>query len=169
MNNKKHTLLIFVLITCLILILVGFAEKEVTKNKTNSILEQAEYLNEKGYNISKSNGIIDSYVLEKEILNKQPYSNIWGLQKIEVQPYFSKNIDIYSYVVNNHKLYTLGDMNETLVWLIVCENVIVGGYSLPNNSETLYGGVYSIDGLTLEEVTGMDFPTWQKEWQRKYN
>ena len=71
--------------------------------------------------------------------------------------------------MNNHKLDTLGDMDETLVWLNVCENEVVGGYSFPNNSENLYGGVYSIDGLTLEEVTGMDFPTWQKEWQKKYN
>jgi len=169
MRNKKHTLLIFGLVTCLLLTLVGCAEKEITKSKTNIILEQIEYLNGKGYNISKSKGIIDSYVLEKELLSKQLYSNIWGLQDIEIQTYFGKPIDVYSYIVNNHKLDTLGDMDGTLVWLIVCENKIVGGYSLPNNSETLYGGVYSIDGLTLEEVTGMDFPTWQKEWQKKYN
>jgi len=98
-----------------------------------------------------------------------PYSNSWGLQEIEASSYIGKQIDIYSYIVDNHPLDKLGDLNETKLWLMVCENEIIGGYSLQNNSVALYGGVYSLDGLTLEEFTGMDFPTWQEKWQNKYN
>jgi hypothetical protein len=28
--------------------------------------------------------------------------------------------------------------------------------------------VYSIDGKTLEELQSLDYPTWLKKWQEKY-
>lgn len=140
------------------------------KNVSISIVEkQSEYLNENDYNIIKSNGITETYILQKSILTEQPHNIIWGLQNLNPEDYFEKTIDAYSYVVSNHKLDSYGDKEETQLWLLICEKEIIGGYSFPNNTEKLYGGVYSLEGLTLEEVTGMNFQTWSEKWMGKYN
>jgi len=46
---------------------------------------------------------------------------------------------------------------------MVCENKAIGGYSLPD--EDLIGGVYSLEGKTLEEVTGLNYQDWLKKWK----
>jgi len=138
-------------------------------SKSASIVEkQTEYLNDKGYNIVETKGISDNYILEKDILTEQPNNLIWGVQTSEPQNYFGKTIDTYSYIVNNHKLDDSGDKGETQLWLLICEEKIIGGYSFPNNSEPLYGGIYSLEGMTLEEVVGMNFQTWSENWMDKY-
>ncbi len=97
------------------------------------------------------------------------YNWIWGLQTLEPQDYFGKTIDVYSYIANNHKLDGYGDIGETQLWLLICEGKIIGGYSFPDNSEQLYGGVYSLEGITLEEVSGITFQEWSKKWMEKYD
>lgn len=144
------------------------------KNNTNNIesneikSKQNQFLEDKGYKIISSNGVVESYILGSDTLVGPNYGLIWGIQSVTVDDYIGKTIDTYGFIVKNHKLDTIGDKNETLVWLLVCEGEIIGGYSLPNSSEPLYGGVYSIDGETLEEVTGIDFQTWREEWEGKY-
>ena len=169
MTNRIHTLFIIGLLTFLSLTLVGCKDIELPENSSSFAIRQTHFISDKGYNIKETKGLINSYILKRNMLADLPYSNYWGLQEIEASSYIGKQIDIYSYIVDNHPLDTLGDLNETKLWLMVCENEIIGGYSLQNNSVALYGGVYSLDGLTLEEFTGMDFPTLQENWQNKYN
>lgn len=45
---------------------------------------------------------------------------------------------------------------------------VVGGYSFPDSDELLYGGVYAIDGRTMEDVKGLTYPEWIDQWTRKY-
>ena len=49
---------------------------------------------------------------------------------------------------------------------MLCECNIIGGYSYPNADVT--GAFSSIDGKTLEEVTGLSFQQWQDNWKMKY-
>jgi len=45
---------------------------------------------------------------------------------------------------------------------------VIGGYSIPDYQELHMGWVYSIDGETLEEMTGMSYPGWLEEWNKAY-
>lgn len=44
---------------------------------------------------------------------------------------------------------------------------IIGGYSYPN--ENVYGAVSSLEGKSLEEVTGLTFLEWREDWADKYS
>ncbi|NLL05731.1 MAG: hypothetical protein GX270_08090 [Clostridiaceae bacterium] len=49
------------------------------------------------------------------------------------------------------------------------DDKIIGGYSRINFKEVKAGAnIYSIDGRTLEEFTGLDFQTWRESWDKKY-
>lgn len=168
MSVKKNVIVYFVFL-CLVIIF-GYYSKRNIFDKNNVISKQIKYLNEKGYDIVDSNGIMDSFILNKEIIKQQPYSHIFGVQEdINIEKYHNKTIDIYLYTVKGHPLDDKGDMGKTEVFLIVNKEKIIGGYSIPINTMPLLGSVYSIDGKSLEEVTGLDYSTWLKEWEKKYN
>ena len=57
-------------------------------------------------------------------------------------------------------------MDGDNVYVMLCECNIIGGYSYPNADVT--GAFSSIDGKTLEEVTGLSFQQWQDNWKMKY-
>lgn len=50
---------------------------------------------------------------------------------------------------------------------MLSDDKIVGGYSFPD--EKMVGSVYSLDGKTLEEVTGLSFQQWEENWKKKYD
>jgi len=169
MRGKDKKLIIPLMLMIGLLLLFGCNSKNDEENNTISITEkQTEYLNTNNYDIVKSNGITETYILQKNILTEQPHNIIWGVQNLNPQDYLGKTIDVSSYLVSNHKLDSYGDKGQTHLWLLICEEEIIGGYSFPNNTETLYGGIYSLDGMTLEEITGLDFQTWSEDWMNKY-
>jgi len=49
---------------------------------------------------------------------------------------------------------------------MLSEGNVIGGYSCPNDN--VVGACSSIDGKTLEEVTGLSFKEWQNNWKDKY-
>lgn len=49
---------------------------------------------------------------------------------------------------------------------MLSEGNAIGGYSYPNAD--VVGTYSSIDGKTLEEVTGLSFQEWQDNMKRKY-
>ena len=166
--HKKNPSLRLIGLAMVILLLFSACSKseDVIDSSIVPGISQTKYLEDKGYNIIEENGKVSSYTLEKDILLK---TICWGVQTFDIQPYIGKQIDTYSYIVDNHPLDKLGDLNQTKVWLLVCENEIIGGFSLHNTTDTQYGGVYSLDGHTLEEVTGMDYQDWREEWFAKYD
>jgi hypothetical protein len=125
-------------------------------------------LKDKGYSIVLSDGKVGEYVLKKEFLMKLPYSQIWGVQQIDANDYLNKTIESFKFTVRNHPLDNLEGNNDkqTIVWVMVCENKAIGGTSLPD--EDVVGGVYSLEGKTLEEVTGLNYQDWSREWTNKY-
>jgi hypothetical protein len=49
---------------------------------------------------------------------------------------------------------------------MMAESKVIGGYSYPNAK--IYGAISSLDGKTLEEVTGLSYQKWLESWAKKY-
>lgn len=164
--------------------------KNIKSLKGSSILEDAtkifsvkgddeilanKYISNKNYNILSYDGEVDDYTLNKEMLSSEtynlPYIMEWSVQSVDPMDYIGKEIKVYKFTVNNHILdnVELNENKSTFVYVVICADKVIGGYSIPNYSEMVVGdGVYSIDGKTLEEVTGMSFPDWSYNWEKKF-
>jgi hypothetical protein len=141
---------------------------DVQESTIQAKQKASSFLKDKGYSIVSSDGKVEEYVLKKEHLMKLPYSQIWGVQQIDANDYLNKTIESFKFTVRNHPLDNLEGNNDkqTTVRVLVCENKAIGGTSLPD--EDLVGGVYSLEGKTLEEVTGLNYQDWSREWTNKY-
>lgn len=126
------------------------------------------YLIDKGYTIISQEEWASAYVLTKEHLVTQPYMQIWGVLSIESGDYINKPIQSYHFKVKNHPIEHLSTQKEKYVnvWVMMYQNEIIGGHSFPDDS--LYGGAYSLEGKTLEEVTGESYQVWRTNWLEKY-
>jgi hypothetical protein len=49
---------------------------------------------------------------------------------------------------------------------MMTEGDVIGGYSYPDADVS--GAYSSIDGKTLEEVTGLGYREWREKWEKKY-
>ncbi|MEK3910952.1 hypothetical protein [Paenibacillus sp. FSL H7-0331] len=160
--------MLVLLVGLLTLIVIG-CNKEITVDEQTA----AAYVKAQGYTIMKSNGQIDTYTLEKSKIfgpmESTPYQQAWGVQKVEPDPYFGKAITVYGFTVANHPLEKIYHSN-TKVSIILCEGKVIGGTSFPDDNGAMMraGAPYSIDGKTLEEVTGMTFKEWMANWKKKY-
>jgi hypothetical protein len=67
--------------------------------------------------------------------------------------------------VKNHPLEKIYNVN-TNVYALVSDGQVIGGTSFPDGD--FVGGCYSLDGKTLEEVTGLSYQEWCSEWAKKY-
>lgn len=144
-----------------------------TKNLTNDEeLAKADIKN-RGYEIIESKGEIDKYKLDKSKIfggtETIPYQQIWGVQRIKPDEYFEKEIVTYEFIVNNHPLQKVDSSakNGVKVYYMFVDGEIIGGYSYPNAD--VYGAFSSLEGESLEEVTGLTFSKWSEEWINKYS
>lgn len=49
----------------------------------------------------------------------------------------------------------------------MADGEVIGGTSFPlKEGELLMGSAYSLDGMTLEEVTGLTFKEWSDDWKK---
>ncbi len=90
------------------------------------------------------------------------------MQTVEPDKYFGKEIVVYGYTVKNHPMQK-EDRNAkdgVNVYVMLCGGNIIGGYSYPNAD--VVGAFSSLDGKTLEEVTGLSYKEWQDNWKIKY-
>lgn len=161
------------------------SSEEAIKNTDRKVLEKIpvestrdieEYLAGKGYTVLSSPVKVETYKLGKSMLIDFPDQSIWGLQDCEPSDYIGKDIELYKCKVKDHPLDSYkGNINHrTNSWVMVCENNIIGGYSFPDFDDAPpelvpVGGCYSLDGRTLEEVTGIDFQEWREKWVKKYS
>jgi hypothetical protein len=152
------------LIAIMLLILTG-CNKEATGDEKTA----EEYVKIQGYKITSNlhKGKTQKYVLDKDkLLNmSSPYPLMWGIQSVESDKYFGKEITIYGFTVSNHPLKKVFNLN-TNVYILLTDGKVIGGYSFPNAN--MLGAYYSLDGKTLEEVTGLSFKEWKESWQKKY-
>lgn len=153
-----------VIVGLVFLILTGCGKEATGDEKAAE-----QYVEEQGYKITSRKGEIHKYDLDKSKLygstESLPYQQIWSVQNLEPDKYFGKEITIYSFTVNNHPLKNIFKV-ETNVYIMLCEGNVIGGYSFPDAE--MNGGVYSLNGKTLEEVTGMTFKEWTENWKKKY-
>jgi hypothetical protein len=158
--------LIFILIGLVLFTFIG-----CNKNITGDEKIAEEYVKSQGYEITGYKGEVKKYTLEKSKLygstGSIPYQQSWGVQMVEPDKYFGKEITIYGFTIKNHPLETIYKNSKgTNVYIMLSEGKVIGGYSYPNAD--IDGSCYSIDGKTLEEVTGLSFQQWSEEWKKKY-
>jgi hypothetical protein len=150
-------------------------EEKFLSFQTNIINDEKtaeDYVKSKGYEITARKGEVHKYTLEKSRLygaaETIPYQQAWSVQTVEPDKYFGKEIIIYQFIVKNHPLQER-DKNAkdgVNVSIMLSEGKIIGGTSYPN--AIVYGSCSSIDGKTLEEVTGLSFLQWSEKWKKKY-
>lgn len=131
-----------------------------------------DYVKSQGYKINTPIGEIQKYTLEKSKLygaaETVPYQQVWGVQAVEPDKYFGKEIIVYGFTVKKHPLQERDEnaKNGVNIYVMVSEGKTIGGYSYPNANVS--GAFSSIDGKSLEEVTGLSFQQWQDNWKKKY-
>lgn len=157
------------LIAAVLFVSVGCGGNITSDEKTAK-----RFVKSQGYDITDCKGEIYRYTLEKNLLVQEgsaaiPYQQMWGVQTVDPEAYFGKEITIYCFTVSNHPLEALNTTyKSTNVYIMLAENQVIGGYSYPNTDEFLVGGLYSLDGKTLERVTGQSYIQWLKNWNEKY-
>lgn len=138
------------------------------RNEDSDAAEQ--FITEKGYTIVKKEKETYEYTLTKSQLTEMPYIQYWSVQSEASDAYIGKQIRTSKFIVNNHPLDELSDQakKQTVIYLMESGDDVIGGYSIPYYQELHMGGVYSIDGETLEEMTGMSYSGWLAGWNKAY-
>lgn len=143
-----------------------------TPNITGDEKTAEDFVKSQGYTIIARKGEIQKYTLERsklyEGINTLEYQQAWAVQTVEPDKYFGKEIVVYGYTVKNHPMQK-EDRNAkdgVNVYIMLSEGKVIGGYSYPNAD--VDGAFSSLDGKTLEEVTGLSYKEWQDNWKTKY-
>lgn len=144
----------------LLLFLLGCTESnEIPKEQST----MKDFIENKGYQVISYEGLAETYELTKEKITELPYIMYWGLQSVEPAQYFGKTINVEKFLVKNHPL----SEGEVDVYVYEVDGQPIGGTSFPHG-ERLYGGYWSLDGKTLEELQSKSFQDWQADWINKY-
>jgi hypothetical protein len=155
--------LLGIVLVLLFLIITGCNNSSATGDDEGTAVK---YIKNQGYEIITQNGDIQKYTLEKSKLQTMQYQQICGVQKIDTDKYLGKEISTYCFTVEKHPLEKIYKV-KTNIFIMFSNGKLVGGYSFPN--EKLFGVVYSLDGKTVEEVTGLSYEQWRDNWEKKYS
>ncbi|SDJ86934.1 hypothetical protein [Paenibacillus naphthalenovorans] len=143
---------------------------EDDNNKSVDEREVAQYVNSKGYKIISFKGLIHKYNLDKSKLMENAestqYRQAWSVQKVAPENYIGKEISVYASTVSNHPLENKYNVKIN-VYIMMSDGKVVGGYSFPDIAG-MVGSYYSLEGKTMEEVTGMSYKEWNEKWNAKY-
>ncbi|KGE20294.1 hypothetical protein [Paenibacillus wynnii] len=154
-----------ILISLFALIFVGCSRQVASDEKIAK-----QYVKEHGYYVDFPLGEVYSYTLDKSKLfghpESLPFQQAWGVQQAEPDLYFGKKVIIYGFTVSNHPLEKIYHAKSN-VYVMLSEGKVIGGYSFPD-VEGMVGSCYSVDGKTLEEVTGLSYSEWTEQWKKKY-
>lgn len=99
--NKRK--LLFILFTLMTFVFNGCTPQITGDEKT---LE--DFVKSKGYMITARIGLIQKYVLGKNKLyggtETIPYQQLWGVQTVEPDKYFGKEIMVYGFTIKKHPI-----------------------------------------------------------------
>lgn len=178
MKNEqlKESSMIMLLLTLIFLFISG-CTGEAESMLHGEERTAADAIETRGYKILSNLGESEAYVLDREKLMQPPYMNIWSMQEAEPELYFGKTITSYDFVVSGHRLEQMyASVNQSSdyyfhVNIMLSEGEVIGGYSYPvrKDGTLLMGGVYSLDGKSLDEMTGLSYSEWLAEWKKKYS
>lgn len=137
-------------------------------NENDLMVEQ--YVLDRGYTIVQNEGIVHEYILDKKQLVEMPYVQYWSVQDVDPLMYVGEKISTSKFAVSGHPLDENSDYDkpQTTVYVMSSATGIIGGYSYLMHSEMNDGWVYTIDGQTLEQHTGISYSAWLEQWQDKY-
>jgi hypothetical protein len=109
-----------------------------------------KHLESLGYEIisfeSESSIVITEVDLQNEF-NKQ----IWAVQDTEGEDYLHQEMKTVEFKIKNHPLDNMFDRGKTNATVYILDNEVIGGWTFPDSEEPLIGGIYSLDGKTVEE------------------
>lgn len=171
----RNLIILFIslgVILCLAVACVNEAPDSMTTDERIA----ADYVEAQGYKIVGYLGKAEDYVLEREKLLQPPLMNIWSVQNVEPAQYYGETISSYGFVVSTHPLGQLYAAQakkaeyEFHLYIMLSAGEVIGGYSYPvkKDGALLMGGVYSIDGKSPEEITGLTYVEWLDQWKTKY-
>lgn len=161
---------LLILIVLVLFSFVGCAQKATGDEKTAE-----DFVNAQGYTITARKGTLQKYVLKKSKLNIQgeidnlEYIQAWSVQTVEPDQYFGKKIVIVGFTVKNHPLQKRDSTakNGVNVYIMLTDGKVIGGYSYPDAD--VAGWLSSLDGKTMEEMTGLSYQQWYENWKKKYD
>ena len=180
MTNTYHRLrrgnVIMLLAAVLLFLLVSGCSSEAKSELQGDERTAAAAIEAKGYKIVTALDESDEYILDRAKLAEHLYMNIWSVQEVEPEQYIGKLITTYGFIVSGHPLeqiYAFADQSSAYEYhtkVMLSEGKVIGGYSYPvrKDGDLLMGGVYSIDGKTQEEITGLSYSEWLAQWTKKY-
>lgn len=153
----------------MLLILMG-CSKELARDEQTAY----DYVKAQGYKIISTEDEAFEYTLTKKLLygspESTPYQQMWGVQAVSPDDYLGKKITIYKFTVSNHPLEKKYKTDTTNVYILLSDGEVIGGTSFPIKEDgLLMGSAYSLDGRTLEEVTGLTFKEWSDDWKKRYD
>lgn len=131
-----------------------------------------KYIKEHGYTIFKVLGESGRYKLDKGKLYGKPgsvfYSQQWAVQKVKPDDYFGKEIVLIGFHVKRHPLQKTDSncKDGVSVCVMIVDGKAIGGTSTPIVQTV--GGCYSIDGKTMEQITGLTYKQHSEEWKKRY-
>lgn len=159
-----------IIVPLFLIILFGCSNNLISENSKKEYSKAERFIIDKGYLITSNEGIVSEYLLDKKLLTEMPYLQYWSVQSADPISYVGKRITTSKFIVKNHPLDNENDnrKKQTIIFLMEADNEVVGGYSLPDFDELHMGWVYTIDGKTLEEFTGISYPKWLNQWNLKY-
>lgn len=161
--------IMLVLLGVIFLLCIIFIQKATGDEK---IAER--FVKTKGYKIIERKGEVEKYILEKSKIyggvETYPYQVSWGLQEKEPSGYFGEEIKVYKFVVENQPIQVtdIHAKNGVEVYIMMTDGEVIGGYSFSKSDEGLYGTFSSLEGKSLEEITGLSYDQWQDKWKEKY-
>lgn len=169
---KKKLLLVFVGLVGVFTVFVYWLTQTGGSKLPMSQEEKAAaaYVESFGYTIKKRLGEGNPYKMEPSLLrsgsDNLPYIHTWSVQKAKPEKYYGKHITSYRFTVSGHPLDKLYG-TDTRVSVMMADGQVIGGTSFPDK-EDLAGSAYSVEGYTLEEITGLSFSEWRTRWAETY-
>jgi len=172
---KAGRMLMFLLAVAIVFLVSG-CSSEAEPELHGDERKAAEAIKAKGYKILSTLGESEAYILERAKLLEAPYMNIWSVQEAVPEQYFGKSIASYDFVVSGHPLEQLyASANQSSEYkfhinVMLSEGEVIGGYAYPVSKDGALsmGGVYSINGKSQEDMTGLSYSEWLAQWKKKY-
>lgn len=158
--------------------LSGNLEEDLSsKNSGSQISNGKKYLSQFDFKTVKLDEAHEFSSLEMKYLLSIPSNAILlGLEQDDPAFYTEKKIWIERYEAFNHPLENvyrtiMGEINENVhvyVHLLIVDQNVIGSYSYfdEEGQPQRFGGIYNIEGKTIEEITGMSYIEWIEEYRK---
>ncbi len=162
---KKITVIVSI-ITFMLVMVIGCGQK----NASSAIEKKITDL---GYEIIAKEEDVETIEIKSKAEEYKEVSRakFWDVQNLDIEKFEGKTITYHIYRVKNHPVEKNTEgAQATEIAIGTIDNEIVAGYSLPYlEGEIFLGGVSSLTGETLEQVTGLSYEEWVTQWENEYN